>query len=585
MPQRRTSRTRLFASTLAGLLLLTVLAACNNATAPGSSTSGPTGPTGTFTYETVAAPDTLDPVAAYNTRDGAVLENIYDTLYTFTPAGGTAPQPSLATSYTVSPDNLTYTFNLRSGVTFHSGNPFTCADVEYSIERALVVDPPSSGAWTVALPLTGHTDTSSLTWNDIDSTVTCTDPHQVVFHLQQVSPAFVVILSQTTYGIVDSVWAKGHGEWDGTQNTWRNWIGRDLTKEYLNNHASGTGAYRLTGVTASSTTATAFGGYWGSAPSFKDVHVDVVTDYNQRVSDLLAGTADRIDLDQNHLGLVNGKSGVTVHRDPSWSSLTATPIQFNEAVTSGSSYIGTGVLGGGTPTTLFADKDARLCFAYSFDPTAYINDALGGHGTELTMAMPPSLLGYNTSITPYSADSATATTHCQAALSGNLWSSGFTMTAVYNTSNASSQIALQNLKSHVEALNNNFHISLKGETSSAFFNDLLAGNLPVYVQGWQADYPDPDNFVRTFYDSTGFYGQHMSFHDATIDTQIDQAYATTDATQRESLYNQIGQEAHDLAPLVPLPQPVPAIVTRASLKGVTYDAALNGQFRWKDVSN
>ena len=42
-------------------------------------------------------------------------------------------KPDLAESYTVSPDKLTYTFKLHSGVKFHDGTPCTSADVKLSL--------------------------------------------------------------------------------------------------------------------------------------------------------------------------------------------------------------------------------------------------------------------------------------------------------------------------------------------------------------------------------------------------------------------------------------------------------------------
>jgi peptide/nickel transport system substrate-binding protein len=41
-------------------------------------------------------------------------------------------RPALAESWTVNPDQLTWTFHLRRGVTFHDGSPFTADDVVYS---------------------------------------------------------------------------------------------------------------------------------------------------------------------------------------------------------------------------------------------------------------------------------------------------------------------------------------------------------------------------------------------------------------------------------------------------------------------
>src|SRR6218665_1938216 len=43
------------------------------------------------------------------------------------------PQPLLAKSWAISDDGLRYTFNLRSGVKWHDGKPFTAADVAFSI--------------------------------------------------------------------------------------------------------------------------------------------------------------------------------------------------------------------------------------------------------------------------------------------------------------------------------------------------------------------------------------------------------------------------------------------------------------------
>ena len=43
------------------------------------------------------------------------------------------PKPSLATTWDVSPDGLTYRFGLRPGVLWHDGKPFTSADVAFSI--------------------------------------------------------------------------------------------------------------------------------------------------------------------------------------------------------------------------------------------------------------------------------------------------------------------------------------------------------------------------------------------------------------------------------------------------------------------
>jgi peptide/nickel transport system substrate-binding protein len=51
------------------------------------------------------------------------------------PLPGNPLAPSLAESWTVSPDGLVYEFVLRSGVRFHNGDPVTAEDVKFSFER------------------------------------------------------------------------------------------------------------------------------------------------------------------------------------------------------------------------------------------------------------------------------------------------------------------------------------------------------------------------------------------------------------------------------------------------------------------
>jgi peptide/nickel transport system substrate-binding protein len=47
------------------------------------------------------------------------------------------PKPSLATSWTISPDGKTYRFSLRRGVKWHDGKDFTSADVKYTFVEIL----------------------------------------------------------------------------------------------------------------------------------------------------------------------------------------------------------------------------------------------------------------------------------------------------------------------------------------------------------------------------------------------------------------------------------------------------------------
>ena len=63
-----------------------------------------------------------------------VLYAMHDALVK--PMPGSLMAPSLAESWTVSPDSRTYEFKLREGLKFHNGDPFTAEDVKFSFQRA-----------------------------------------------------------------------------------------------------------------------------------------------------------------------------------------------------------------------------------------------------------------------------------------------------------------------------------------------------------------------------------------------------------------------------------------------------------------
>jgi peptide/nickel transport system substrate-binding protein len=122
--------------------MLSVLAGCSNGggvdvggQGSGGSSGGSGGTGGTLNAAIGGEPDQLDPhkTSAYYSFE--VLENVYDTLVE--PDADLKMQPSLATSWTTSKDQLTWTFKLRNGVTFSDGSPLDSADVVYSYERII----------------------------------------------------------------------------------------------------------------------------------------------------------------------------------------------------------------------------------------------------------------------------------------------------------------------------------------------------------------------------------------------------------------------------------------------------------------
>ncbi len=153
-------RTARLVALLAGAAL--ILAACGTqAQSPGTS-AGPTDDGGETTpppsqaagpdllkVATTAAVTTWDPVASFST-EAFYMANIYEPLLRVNPPdAGDEFTPVLAETWETSDDGLTWTFNLRAGVTFHDGEPMDADAVVASIEAAK----ERAGASFIWLPL------------------------------------------------------------------------------------------------------------------------------------------------------------------------------------------------------------------------------------------------------------------------------------------------------------------------------------------------------------------------------------------------------------------------------------------------
>jgi peptide/nickel transport system substrate-binding protein len=153
------AKTKPFIAALALALAVVSLAACgdNNASggdrqtspSPSASAGAPSGDSGKTEPDNTRAGgkkeggnvvvvipqdlDYLDPQLAVAAGTSEVLFNIFEGLLKPNEKGEL--YPAVAESYEISPDGLTYTFKLRSGVKFHNGQAVTSADVKFSYNR------------------------------------------------------------------------------------------------------------------------------------------------------------------------------------------------------------------------------------------------------------------------------------------------------------------------------------------------------------------------------------------------------------------------------------------------------------------
>jgi oligopeptide transport system substrate-binding protein len=91
----------------------------------------------TVNFLTQGEPDTLDPNRASfaYAADGAVIRQVFEPLLRFD--ANLVPQPAAAASYEVSADGLTYTFHLRGDGRWSDGQPVTARQFAYSWKRLL----------------------------------------------------------------------------------------------------------------------------------------------------------------------------------------------------------------------------------------------------------------------------------------------------------------------------------------------------------------------------------------------------------------------------------------------------------------
>jgi peptide/nickel transport system substrate-binding protein len=169
---------------------------------------------------------------------------------------GKALAPSLAESWTVSADQKTYDFKLRTGLKFHNGDPFTADDVKFSFERAK--------GYKIL--------------KDKVRAVEVAAPSRVRIHLHEPWPDFM-----TFYGTM----VAGHGWIVPKAYTER--VGPDGFKK----HPVGLGPYKFVSHTPGiELVLEAFEGYWRKMPSVKRLVFKSVPESTTRTAMLKRGEVD-----------------------------------------------------------------------------------------------------------------------------------------------------------------------------------------------------------------------------------------------------------------------------------------------------
>jgi peptide/nickel transport system substrate-binding protein len=240
--------------------------------------------------------DSLDPARGYTQTTSFINRATYQTLVTFPDADASAIIPMLATEWSVSDDGLTYTFKLRNDVVFPSGNPFTSADVVFSLLRLKYVQGnPAFLAANIA-------------------SVTAVDDYTVEITLSQVDPAFLANLANTNgFSIADSKLIMENGGTDAEDASTT-----DTAEAFLNSHSAGTGPYMLDHWDPQVETVLVRNpNYNGTAPYFDRVIVTNIPEPATQKIALEAGDVDlALDLTSDQISSLKGNPDIAIFSGP-----------------------------------------------------------------------------------------------------------------------------------------------------------------------------------------------------------------------------------------------------------------------------
>jgi peptide/nickel transport system substrate-binding protein len=243
--------------------------------------------------------------------------------------------------------------------------------------------------------------------------------------------------------------------------------------------------------------------------------------------------------------------------------LAMTPGQFNWQINveGGNPFAGSGELdGSGIPADFFQDLHIRKAFNYCFDFDAMINDALNGEGIQAQGPIIAGMLGYREGEAPlYSFDLDKCEEEFKLASddpnspAAGVWDTGFYMQMAYNTGNDTRRLASEILKAGIEAVNENFAITVVGMPWPVLLNSRRAQKLPIYVGGWLEDFHDPHNWVQPFLSSQGAYGRVINMtpeYAQKYDDLIAEGASLTDPEARRAVYEEIQLAAQEDAVVI-----------------------------------
>jgi peptide/nickel transport system substrate-binding protein len=302
----------------------------------------------TFTVGIVNDVDSLNPFIGILAETYEVWGVVYDQLVGYSQKDF-SPVPQLATSWTTSPDGLTWTFKLRQGVKWSDGQPLTARDVAYTFNRIMKgsVEQTNYGNYVENL--------KSVTAPD-DGTVVMVTKKPAANMLRLAVPVL-------------------------PEHVWKDVSEKQVSTFANEKHVVGSGPFVLQErKTGQFVRLTANPSYWGDKPKIQELIYRVFNNQDAMVQALKKGEIDFADcLEANLYESLKNTPGVT--------RVAGAYSGFDElAMNTGAALDDGTPIGDGHPA--LKDKRLRQAIAHAVDRKALVTRVLHNLGTEATGIIP-----------------------------------------------------------------------------------------------------------------------------------------------------------------------------------------------------
>ena len=214
----------------------------------------------------------------------------------------------------------------------------------------------------------------------------------------------------------------------------------------------------------------------------------------------------------------------------------------------------------------FTDQKVREAFAMTLDREAWVRDVLRGLGEPTLTWIPPGYPGYDGEENRWGFDPEAA----KAALAASSYGSVEALPPIKLTFSDTPRNRTRNewlAAKWKEYLGVDLTLDpVEPTTYTALTKDIETAP-QVYILGWCADYPDPQNWLSVYW-RTGGFGERIGYSNPDFDALVNEADTTVDPAKRAELYAQAQRLLTDGAPVAFAWNNVNTYMVKPWVKGV-----------------